>query len=104
EETIKRLKAVHGFIGLAAELVNVSDQFKAVANHLLGNVIIAKTLEAASDIAKLTNRSYRIVTLDGDVVYPAGYMSGGAKRAQNQSLFTREKELQAMADQINSKQ
>src|SRR5699024_5366401 len=34
-----------------------------------------------------------IVTLDGDVVFPGGSMSGGAKKNNNQSLFTREKEI-----------
>src|SRR5699024_11706728 len=34
------------------------------------------------------------------MVYPGGSMSGGAKRKQNQSLFTREKELQTLTEKL----
>src|SRR5699024_3651745 len=34
-------------------------------------------------------------------VYPGGSMSGGAKRKQNQSLFTREKELQTLTEKLS---
>src|SRR5699024_11807731 len=46
-----------------------------------------------NQIAVVMNRRFRIVTLDGDVVFPGGSMSGGAKKNNNQSLFTREKEI-----------
>src|SRR5699024_3507689 len=50
-------------------------------------------LQHANQIAVVMNRRFRIVTLDGDVVFPGGSMSGGAKKNNNQSLFTREKEI-----------
>src|SRR5699024_6613993 len=71
-----------------------------LANHLLGNVIVTEHLKAANEIAQKTNRRFRIVTLEGDMVYPGGSMSGGAKRKQNQSLFTREKELQTLTEKL----
>src|SRR5699024_1606960 len=53
----------------------------------------ADQLQHANQIAVVMNRRFRIVTLDGDVVFPGGSMSGGAKKNNNQSLFTREKEI-----------
>src|SRR5699024_2431333 len=47
----------------------------------------------AKQIAVVMILRFRIVTLDGDVVFPGGSMSGGAKKNNNQSLFTREKEI-----------
>jgi len=90
----------HGFIGVANELVDVKSEYKQVADHLMGNVIVTETLQAANSIAQKTNRRYRIVTLDGDVVFPGGSISGGAQRKKNFSLFTREKEIDELTKQI----
>lgn len=90
-----------GFIGIASELIDVKNEYKKVAEHLMGNVIVTDTLEAANQIAVTTSRKYRIVTLEGDVVYPGGSISGGAQRKRNFSLFTREKEIDDLTQSIN---
>src|SRR5699024_7921659 len=97
---VRQISDIDGFIGIANNLVYTEEKFLIVANHLLGNVIVTEHLKAANEIARTTNRRFRIVTLEGDMVYPGGSMSGGAKRKQNQSLFTREKELQTLAEKL----
>lgn len=89
-----------GVIGIASELVDIAPEYKRVIEHLMGNVIVTQTLQDASEIAQLTQRKFRIVTLDGDVVFPGGSMSGGAQKKANYSLFTREKELAQLSEQI----
>ncbi|MFC4557086.1 chromosome segregation protein SMC [Virgibacillus kekensis] len=90
-----------GFVGIAANLVSTSNEFEKAVNHLMGHVIIAKTLKDANDIAKTVIRRYRVVTLEGDVVNPGGSMSGGAQKKSNQSLFTREKDLQEVTEKLS---
>lgn len=97
---LQQISGIDGFIGVASELVQTEEMFQVVARHLLGNVIVVNTLAVANNIAQKTNRRFRIVTLDGDMVYPGGSMSGGAKRKNNQSVFTREKELQTLSDKV----
>lgn len=91
-----------GFIGVASELVNVAPEYRQVVDHLMGNVIVTETLQDANQIAYRTNRRYRIVTLDGDIVYPGGSISGGAQRKRNFSLFTREKEIEELTEQLTT--
>lgn len=90
-----------GFIGVASEVVSTNEKYEVVVNHLMGHVMIAKTLKDANELAKLASRRYRVVTLEGDVVFPGGSMSGGAKKRTNQSLFTREKDLQQLTEKLN---
>ena len=90
-----------GFVGVASRLVTTNTTYQKAVNHLMGHVIIARTLKDANDMAKLVFRRYRIVTLDGDVVNPGGSMSGGAQKKTNQSLFTREKDLEAITEKMN---
>ncbi|WP_368654786.1 chromosome segregation protein SMC [Ornithinibacillus sp. 4-3] len=83
-----------GFIDIAANLVETDDKFASIIKYLMGNTVLARTLEDANDIARILKRRYRIVTLDGDIVNPGGSMSGGAVKKTNQSLFSREKDIQ----------
>jgi len=97
---LKEIETMNGFIGVASDLVKTQDTFQVVAKHLLGNVIVTNNLATANIIAQKTGRRYRIVTLEGDMVFPGGSMSGGAQRKKNQSLFTREKELQVLEKKL----
>lgn len=99
---LEQIKAHPGFVGIAAQLIETDKMYIKAINHLMGHVIIAKTLKDANEIAALTGRKYRVVTLEGDVVHPGGSMSGGAQKKTNQSLFTREKDIQVLAEQIKN--
>lgn len=100
QSVIENITTHAGFIGIATNLVKTKKAYQKVINYLMGNIIVAKTLKDANELARLTNKRYRIVTLDGDVVFPGGSMSGGAKRQNNQSLFTREKDLEELKNKL----
>src|SRR5699024_483640 len=89
-----------GYLGIAADVVSTKEEYQVVVNHLMGHVIIAKTLKDANELAKLASRRYRVVTLEGDVVFPGGSMSGGAKKRTNQSLTTSKKDIQALTEKV----
>lgn len=99
-ELLARIENHAGFVGIAAELVEAEQKYKKAVQHLMGHVLIAKTLKDANEIASLTGRRYRVVTLEGDVVSPGGAMTGGANRKTNRSLFTREKELEQLRSKL----
>ncbi|WP_449353959.1 chromosome segregation protein SMC [Virgibacillus natechei] len=102
KDILNKIKSHHGFIGIAADLVQTGESYQIAAKHLMGHVLIAGTLKDANEIAKLGMRRYRIVTLEGDVVNPGGAMSGGAQKKTNQSLFTREQDLQEITEKLNA--
>lgn len=94
----QKLAENEAFIGIAADLVSYDAMYENVFRSILGNVIVARSLKDANQLAQVVQRKYRIVTLDGDVVNPGGSMSGGAKKKSNQSLFTRDRELQSIEE------
>lgn len=89
-----------GYLGIASDLVYIEEKYKKVTEHLMGNVLVTDHLTSAIQLAKKTNRKYRIVTLEGDVIYPGGSMSGGAKKNTTPSLFAREKEIATLEDKL----
>lgn len=97
---VEQIRKEAGFIGIASELVGSEANYRLVMEHLMGNAIVVEDLQSATKIAKKVNRRYRVVTLDGDIVYPGGSMSGGAKKKNNFSLFSREKELKTLEETV----
>lgn len=88
----QKVEQVHGFVGIASELVHTQPEFQMILEHLLGNVIIATTLADANNLARMLNYKIRIVTLDGDVVSPGGIMSGGSQARKGPGLLGRTRE------------
>jgi len=74
-----------GFISLASDALTFDITYKQVIENLVGNVVIAKDLDAANQMARTTGHRFRIVTLDGDVINPGGSMTGGAMNRKNNS-------------------
>jgi len=83
------------FVQMADGLVTFHEDTRTIVENLLGNVIVASSLEGASQIARLCGFRYRVVTLDGDIVNAGGSLTGGATKQQS-SLFTRKAELDGL--------
>lgn len=88
-----------GFLGLASDFVDCEEKYDIVVLSLLGNVFVCDNLDNALTLAKRTNRQYKIVTLDGDVFYRGGTMSGGYNQKVNSPL-TYQSQLQDIESKI----
>ncbi len=88
------LKECKGFLGLALNLVSFDKKFKPIFENLLGNVVVVENIDDGIKISKKFNATFRIVTLDGQVLNIGGSMVGGSKNNKNTSILTRKQELQ----------
>lgn len=92
-----KAEQVKGFMGVASDLIAFDNRVSDVIENLLGNTIIAETLEAANAIARKLEYRFRVVSLDGDVMNAGGSMTGGGgKRSSNTHLFSQKKELKEL--------
>lgn len=83
-----------GFLGAAVDLVKFDREYTAVAENLLGRVVIAEDMDSAIAIARASRYMFRIVTLEGDVINPYGSISGGSRGKSNVSnVFSRSREI-----------
>jgi len=89
------------FINTADELVTVEEKYRDIVENLLGNVIVARELKGATQLAKTFGYRYRVVTVDGDVVNAGGSLTGGAVKQQS-SLFSRKAELEQLTGKLAS--
>ena len=82
----------YGYIGIASELCSTDKKYEAILNNLLGRIVVAEDLSAASAIAKRYGYRFMVVTLDGQVINAGGSFTGGS-RAKNSGLLSRESEI-----------
>lgn len=92
--------ASNGYLGVASELISFDPRFFNILSSLLGRVLICDTLDNASKIAKLTDHSYRIVTLEGDVINTGGSYTGGSINSKGSGIFSRKNEISELKEKI----
>ena len=93
-----------GCLGVASELVDFDRKFQNVIDSLLGSTVVVDTLDNAVAIARQSGYSFKIVTLEGDVLNPQGSMSGGSKKNQDSSLLSKENEIKQIENNIGKNQ
>ncbi len=93
-----------GCLGVASELIDFDSKFQSVIDSLLGSTVIVDNLDNAVAIAKESGYSFKIVTLEGDVLNPQGSMSGGSKKNQDSSLLSKENEIKQLENNIGKNQ
>jgi chromosome segregation protein len=78
--------------------INVSEEYRDIAEYLLGDVIIVKDIKKGIEIWNREDFEGRIVTLGGDILYPSGIMSGGI----NHGIFQKKKEIKDLKELIRN--
>ncbi len=88
----KDLDDCYGYVGIASELCSTDQKYENILSNLLGRIVIAEDLSAASAIAKRYGYRCMVVTLDGQGINAGGSFTGGS-RAKNSGLLSRESEI-----------
>ena len=92
----EKFKGDTGVVGVASELVNFDKKYQAVIESLLGRTVVVETMDNAVSLSKKYKYSFRVVTLDGDVVNPSGQMTGGSVQKKTTSLLSRGREIKEL--------
>lgn len=97
----QRLLDEPGVLGLASELVDCKPEHDVAVGYLLNRVIIVETLDDALRIVKRCEGGARLVSLEGEVVLPAGAITGGAGKQKSSGLLARKRELDEMDEKLS---
>lgn len=100
DSNYRPLLKTQGVYGIASELISYNDNISKVISNLLGGTVIVDNMNTAISIARQSRYSFRIVTLDGDVINPQGSITGGSKKSQVANLLSREADIESSAKAI----
>ncbi|BFY99283.1 hypothetical protein BsWGS_02323 [Bradybaena similaris] len=104
DATLKRAEALVGKdkVRPAISLVNFDNKFGPIMEFVFGSVFVCTDLDSASKVAYDPRIAKKCVTMDGDIVDPAGTLSGGA-RTQTTSMLAMLGELRQIQDTLSTK-
>ena len=97
------IESAPGFVGLACDLVSYDKKYESVMTFLLGRTAVAETIDDAIALSRKYNRTFRIVTLDGQVVNAGGSMTGGSL-SKNTGILTRRNEIETLTGEIDAEE
>ena len=96
QKFINEIVNIPGFLGIGSDLVKYDTAYKNIILSLLGRVVVVENLDAGIAIAKRSGYSFRIVTLDGDILSTSGAISGGSKTTYNYGILSRSREIETL--------
>lgn len=82
-----------GVIGIASELISFDSKYSGIMDSILGRSVVCDNMDNAIKLAKKNKYSFRIVTLDGDIINSSGQMTGGSIARKTTSLLSRAREI-----------
>lgn len=94
------IKRQPGFCGVASELVSYDSKHTGVIESLLGRVVVAEDLDSAIAMARRFKYSFRIVTLEGDIMATSGSMSGGSLENRGPGILSRSREISELETEL----
>lgn len=99
----KKAQSVPGFLCVASEAVQFGGKVAPAVEFLLARTVITEDLDSAVKVANACGRSFRVVSLKGDMVKPGGVMTGGSTGQNKAGLLSRKralKELEVRIEQL----
>lgn len=89
-----------GVIGIASDLIKFSKKYEQIILNLLGRTVIVDNMETAIKVAKQNGYSFRIITVEGDVINPSGAITGGSVAKKTVNILGRGKEIEKLEKEI----
>ncbi len=89
-----------GVLGRGADLVEFEERLRPAFEHLLGNVVVVQDLDVAVRVANNGCRSGVVVTIEGEIFYPSGAITGGAYRNRFPGIISRKNEIARLNEEI----
>ena len=97
-----RIEKINGFIGIASDLVSYQEKYENIIKNQLGNVIVVENIEAMNLIGRILEHKYRVVTLEGEIMYAGGSITGGTLK-NNYGTLKDKKDLEIVKNTLAEK-
>ena len=89
-----------GVVGIASDLVKYNKKYEQIILNLLGRTVIVDNMDTAIKVAKNNSYTFRIITLDGDLINPSGAITGGSVAKKTVNILGRGREIENLEKEI----
>ena len=89
-----------GVIGVASDLIKFDKKYEQIILNLLGRTVIVDNMDTAVSLSKKDKYSFKIVTLEGDIVNPSGMITGGSIIQKTVNILGRSREIEDLKNEL----
>ena len=89
-----------GVVGIASDLVSFDKKYEQIILNLLGRTVVVDNMQNAINIAKENGYSFRIITIEGDIINPSGAITGGSVAKKTINILGRSREIENLEKEI----
>ena len=89
DTTLYKCSKTKGYINTLDNLVAYDNKYSNIVKNLLGNILVVDNINTMNELGKYINYSYRIVTLDGEILHTGGSVTGGSVKSNNSIILDR---------------
>ncbi len=90
------LNGTQGIIGKALNFIKCQEEYKPVIELLLRSVVIVQDMDVALHLHQDANFQGTVVTLNGEMIDPNGFITGGSLENESSSLLARNREIETL--------
>ena len=87
---------IEGIIGIASDLVKCDKKYEQIVLNLLGRTVVVENMDAAIALSKMNSYSFRVVTIQGDIISPSGAITGGSVATKTVNILGRSREIEEL--------
>ena len=91
---------LEGIIGVASDLVKCDKKYEQIVLNLLGRTVVVENMDSAIALSKMNSYSFRVVTLQGDIISPSGAITGGSVQTKTVNILGRSREIEELENNI----
>ena len=97
---LKELVGKNGVLGLGNELVKFDRKYAPAIDALLAKVLVVQDVDAAIAVSRSAIGWSKIVTLDGELVFPSGAITGGHAPGKTANILGRKQEIDSLESEV----
>ncbi|MBO4898262.1 MAG: chromosome segregation protein SMC [Clostridia bacterium] len=94
------IKSERGYLGILSDKVQCDAKYREIAENLLGQIALFDNIDNASAAAIKYKYKFKIVTLQGEIFFPGGSITGGSV-SRNARLLGREAEIKKLSSECS---
>lgn len=91
-----------GLIGIASDLIKFNKKYEQIILNLLGRTVIVDNMNTAIKVSKQNGYSFRVITLDGDIINSSGAITGGSVSKKTINILGRGREIEKLEKDIKN--
>ena len=91
-----------GVIGIASDLIKYDKKYEQIVTNLLGRTVIVNNMDTAIRLSKQNGYTFRIITVEGDVINPSGAITGGSVARKTINILGRGREIEKLQKEIKA--